>query len=141
MKVGFTGTQKGTTSKQIVELMDFFESNQISEFHHGDCIGADYQADLAGKSYDLPIILHPPTNPKKRAFCEGYSEIREEKPYLVRNRDIVDESDMLVACPGGPEEPRSGTWSTIRYAHKQGKEVLIFMPEEGDFVVIQGDKS
>jgi len=79
-----------------------------------------------------PLLSILPQIQKKRAFCEGYSEIREEKPYPVRNRDIVDESDMMVACPGGPEELRSGTWSTIRYAHKQGKEVLILMPEEDE---------
>lgn len=128
MRVGFTGTSKGTTVEQINKLLDFFESTKISEFHHGDCIGADFHAHLVAHTLGVSIIIHPPTNLIKRAFCEG--TIREEKPYLKRNKDIVNETDLLIACPDGPEKLRSGTWSTIRYAYKQGKKVLIFMPTD-----------
>ena len=40
-----------------------------------------------------------------------------------------DETDMLVACPKGPEEVRSGTWSTVRFARKRGKRIVIIMPD------------
>ena len=55
--------------------------------------------------------------------------MREEKPYLDRNKDIVDETNILMACPNKAEEvQRSGTWSTVRYARKVGKAVLIVYP-------------
>lgn len=53
----------------------------------------------------------------------------DRKPNLVRNKDIVESTDVLLACPKGPEELRSGTWSTVRLARKQGKRVVIFWPD------------
>lgn len=56
--------------------------------------------------------------------------VHEPRPPLERNRDVVDASDVLLACPGGmAEEQRSGTWATIRYARKAGKPVVIVWPD------------
>lgn len=45
------------------------------------------------------------------------------------NREIVDNSDLLLACPPVPvEEPRSRTWAAVRYARKCGKPVLVVYP-------------
>lgn len=55
--------------------------------------------------------------------------VLEPKPYLVRNKDIVNASEGMLAAPRGPEELRSGTWSTIRYARKCRKKVLIMWPD------------
>lgn len=51
------------------------------------------------------------------------------RPPLERNRTIVDECEVLVACPAGPEVTRSGTWSTIRYARRIGRPVVIIYPD------------
>jgi len=60
----------------------------------------------------------------------GGEEFREPKPPLVRNRDIVDECDLLVACPGSDhEELRSGTWACIRYARKVKRKTIIIWPD------------
>jgi outer membrane protein insertion porin family len=48
---------------------------------------------------------------------------------LDRNRAIVDSCDVLIACPKGPEEQRSGTWATVRYARKQKKRIVIIWPD------------
>jgi predicted Rossmann fold nucleotide-binding protein DprA/Smf involved in DNA uptake len=54
----------------------------------------------------------------------------EKKPYLDRNKDIVRVSIGLIAAPKtNKEEQRSGTWSTVRYATKTGKP-LIILPRE-----------
>jgi hypothetical protein len=52
------------------------------------------------------------------------------KPYLVRNHEIVDDSQVLIAAPKEfTEQLRSGTWATIRYARKIGRTVRIVFPD------------
>jgi hypothetical protein len=130
---GFTGTKNGMTCRQKTAFGKIaIHLRDGSEFHHGDCVGADEEAHdivaVVRESYVINIICHPPINPKARALtdCNKY---RKKKPYLDRNRDIVDESDVLIAAPKSLcEELRSGTWATIRYARRQGKPVIILDP-------------
>ncbi len=64
-----------------------------------------------------------------RNFSKG-DETRKPKPYLKRNHDIVDESDILIGFPSSEEERlRSGTWATVRYARKTGKRIYIIFPD------------
>lgn len=125
--VGFTGTQDGMTEEQATRFELIIISSIIAEFHHGDCIGADADAHDMVAEHGVKIVIHPPDIPMKRAFRKG--TILPEKPYLVRNRDIVDASDVLLATPReNYEQRRSGTWSTIRYAQKCGKSILLIWP-------------
>lgn len=126
--VGFTGTQKGLTVAQRRAIGLRFELDQPDEVHHGDCIGADAEVhDLAGLVH-AHIVVHPPRDPKKRAFLVG-AEMRDALPYHDRNAAIVHECDVLFAAPGGTKEQiRSGTWSTMRRAVKAGVPVLAFWP-------------
>lgn len=129
--VGFTGTQNGMTDHQKEEFRRLILRLNPIEFHHGDCIGADADAHIMVMllfDLDCPIIIHPPSNPSKRANLSG-GVLLPEKPYLARNRDIVDSSEILVATPATTEEQvRSGTWSTIRYAQRTGKKVHTIYP-------------
>lgn len=128
MKIGFTGTQEGATIDQARILWSYLRFAHPSEFHHGDCNGADEVAHYIAKSLGIRIVGHPPTNPKKRAFCDC-DEWREPKPYLERNHDIVNEALAMVGMPKGrDEELRSGTWATIRYARKLGTPIEIIYP-------------
>ena len=140
MHVGFTGTQRGMSVNQlravkailaVISLVDDHDQ-QYLRFHHGDCIGADAQAhDIAVAEGYIPII-HPPIDDKKRAFCEALrpQNIRNPKPYLERNHDIVDDCSLLIATPGEvTEQLRSGTWATIRYARKIGRALAIIYPD------------
>ena len=124
---GFTGTQEGMTSQQKSRVAECFA--RVKELHHGDCVGADATADDIAHGMQIRVVIHPPVNHSKRAWCK-YDEIFEEKDYLVRNRDIVDSSDFLIATPKEEvgEELRSGTWSTVRYARKKGKLVFVVRP-------------
>ena len=128
--LGFTGTQVGMTENQKYMFRDFVDRHQPAEFHHGDCVGADAEAHAIVRSC-VPccvIILHPPENQSKRAWCDADVSMRS-KPYLERNHDIVDSCHNVVACPGQATEVlRSGTWATIRYARKQAKQLVIFLP-------------
>lgn len=74
------------------------------------------------------MCIHPPDNPVKRAFCRGDEE-RRQLPYLVAHRAIVNDTDRLIAAPGGPERVRAGTWYTVRYAADQGRHITIIWPD------------
>jgi hypothetical protein len=113
MIVGFTGTRKGMTHTQRVQVVNILSGLQPDAFHHGGCVGADAEAHALADRLRIPTEIRPP------------------KPYLERNHDIVDESDVLIATPGQVNEVRrSGTWATIRYARKQDTTVLLVLPEE-----------
>ena len=129
IKYGFTGTRSGLNDTQKHKLIELFENDLKSnsvELHHGDCVGADKDVHEICEKYSINIIIHPPTDNKLRSFC--YSDnIYKELPYLQRNKKIVDETDILIACPFSEQEQlRSGVWSTIRYAKKKNKTVIIF---------------
>ena len=129
MKLGSTGTQEGMTYPQRDKVITFL--SLIDELHHGDCVGSDEQMHTMARGLgNIWIVVHPPLNSTKRAFCIG-DVIKPEKPYIPRNHDIVDATDFIVASPKGyVEELRgSGTWATIRYAKKIGKPLIIIFPD------------
>jgi len=133
MKIGFTGTKIGMTDKQQVTVERMLHwLNMMSadnEFHHGACIGSDYLAGIAAHDRGFKVVLHPPINKSCMAACYA-DETRPARPYLVRNHDIVDETDILIATPKGfDEELRSGTWATIRYARKLNRQIFIIWPD------------
>lgn len=134
MRLGFTGTQQGMTQNQKEVVEDLLVSilTAVTEFHHGDCIGADEDAANIVRTFCMDmteVVCHPPDEERKR--CHFKSDVfRVKKPYIERNHDIVDETDMLIACPNGSSEVlRSGTWATIRYARKEGKPFVIIYPD------------
>lgn len=131
MKVGFTGTQQGMNRSQLEELRRFLQQIEASELHHGDCIGADAQAHAIAMALGMRVVIHPPINPTKRAFCKG-NETLPELDYMQRNYRIVDSTDMLIAAPKTDYfQLRSGTWATVRYSVKQEKYTLVLLPSGG----------
>jgi len=138
MILGITGTQKGITKKQLKTFIDLLIELNIDEMHHGDCIGADYDAHMFCRKYknNTKIIVHPPIDDKKRANCEG-DVILDPKKYLQRNHDIVDTCNLLIGFPyTGTEVTRSGTWATIRYARKIRKDYMLIFPN-GELSIIE----
>lgn len=155
MKLGFTGTQSGMNSFQSHEVKKLFNLLDPDEFHHGDCIGADTEAHwmfiyyhIENNTKERKIVVHPPTNDGKASFlwvidkwpahikeklrnCQFklLIETREPFAYLLRNQDIVRETEKLVATPKEMEHTlRSGTWATVRFGWKQKKEVIVIPP-------------
>ncbi len=132
--VGFTGTQQGMTDLQKYQLALRIEKlileNGAIYFHHGDCIGADEESHHIAIGLGLKVIVHPCDINAKRAYCTLNVEFcYSSKPPLDRNKDIVNQSDILLAAPKGRiEELRSGTWSTVRFAKKQKKPFEIINP-------------
>jgi len=129
-RFGFTGTRHGMTDAQKSALFSYLHGSS-GEFHHGDCVGADSEAhDIANECGYCPII-HPPVDPSHRAWREVPAHLmRQEKTHFARNRDIVDETTALIATPfETTEQPKGGTWYTVRYARKQGKTVVLILPD------------
>ncbi len=137
MIAGFTATRKGMRFPQMRFLIAFFQCRTVDEFHHGDCLGGDAEAHfLAHYNRVHKIIIHPPDNPIFRAFCNKlfpseFTEVRPTFGYIIRNTHIVNEGrDLLIACPFESNEIiRSGTWTTVRYAKKISRPVLIVCPD------------
>lgn len=128
MKVGFTGTRDGCTSGQLVAVQLWLMSHPADEYHHGDCRGADDVFFRLVRQYPGVTHAHPCDIPSERAFTQS-AVIHPALRPLARNRVIVDACDVLLACPKGPEELRSGTWATIRDARKKGKRIVVFYPD------------
>lgn len=119
------------TKAQVVTFRRLVEDINPTEFHHGDCVGADEKAHNIVRQVlaDCTIFIHPPKNSSKRAGCEG-DFVFAVKEYLERNKDIVNGTDRMIATPQEFEEQqRSGTWSTVRYAEKCGTIVYVILPD------------
>lgn len=136
MTLGFTGTSYGMTQQQRVTVRWLLQKLNVTELHHGDCIGADVQIDI--DIYLLTaarVTVHPPTDFKKRAFCHGNrSTVCEAKPYLKRNWSIVYAGvDGLIAAPKDFVEPKNkrnqGTWTTVSYARRAKRHIWIVLPD------------
>jgi hypothetical protein len=135
LAAGFSGTRGGLTSFQRQNLMDLLVELSPEVAHHGDCVGADAELHIFCVGLRIKLHVHPPDNPRWRAFSHLFYDgdlivgVEEEKPFITRNRDIVDACDYLVAAPRGPEERRSGTWATIRHARGLRLPVFLLHPD------------
>ncbi len=128
MKIGFTGTREGMTPAQKQQLHSILQSYRGGEFHHGDCVGADIEAEEIALACGLTVVVHPPLNRQYRAFSK--QPALTPKDYMVRNRDIVHASDVLLAAPKEAKElQRGGTWSTWRYAQQMRKPTTLVYPD------------
>lgn len=133
IRLGFTGTGSPITDHQRLALRQLFVwvdslANRV-ELHHGDCINADAEAHKVAAQLDWRIVIHPPTNPRRRAWCES-RHILPTGEYLARNKDIVRAGEhFLVAVPRDfAEERRSGTWHAVRYARSLRRPIYYVWP-------------
>ncbi|NJN63546.1 MAG: hypothetical protein HC882_00835 [Acidobacteria bacterium] len=125
--LGFTGTRIGMTSLQQNTLRDALVGVKI--LVHGNCIGADDQANQIAMDLGIVREIYPSNIPGRREHRSLLGAlVHAPSPPLVRNKRIVKRCDLLFAAPRGPETVRSGTWATIRYARKVGKRILVVMP-------------
>jgi hypothetical protein len=127
MRIGFTGTREGMTDHQKEQFVLKMQDLSPTEFHHGDCEGADAEAhDLVREFFpEVKIVVWPPKSAYRRAFKVG-DETKEPESYLIRDKKIVDTVEYLFGAPKQNNEIiRSGTWTTIRYGRKTGKPVTV----------------
>lgn len=129
---GFTGTHLGMTEPQELVFRRLLpRAAPGEEFHHGDCVGSDAQAHQIALEHGFLLVIHPPDDPSRRAFCQVRYKVHDPKPFMRRNEDIVVEASELWATPHRPEAalPRSGTWATVRRARKKGIHITIIWPD------------
>ena len=124
---GFTGSREGMTQLQSDEVQRLIQLLD-GKFHHGDCVGADFQAHRFAELNDkLEIVIHPPVKTSLRAYCKN-GVVLPPKEYLKRNKDIVDACGWLIAAPKDRVQ-KGGTWWTINYARMTGTKVVVVYPD------------
>lgn len=101
-----------------------------AELHHGDALGADAEMHTLAREAGVRIVVHPANVPRHRAFSDG-DRVHPPRAKTVRDRAVVDASDILLATPASPDVdgPDSGTWYTIQYALFVGCSVVVVWPD------------
>lgn len=125
--IGFTGTRDGMTNDQYIEVKRLLAGFDPDLVRHGDCVGADEEFHQISQQLGLNITIHPPIEARLRAYCQG-GTILKPKEYLVRDRDIVEMSDLLIAAPKS-QLRKGGTWYTIGIADELKKECWVVWPD------------
>lgn len=129
MEIGITATRMGLHPSQQRVLRGMLRELVVDRLHHGDCVGGDAASHRIAHELNIPVTVHPPTNPQARSYCEigPYDILLPRKPYIERNHDIVLATQLLIALPDGPEHKnkRSGTWATYRFARTQGRKAVV----------------
>ena len=131
MKIAIVGSRRYENKKKIKDFIF-----KIKQEKGEDTIivsgGAKDGADKYAKKYSLELGLqyeeYPPSHFSHNLFCplseSWYGKPYSVKNYHVRNKIIAGTSDYIVAfIPNG--EKSSGTESTINYAKKFDKKVII----------------
>ncbi len=133
MRVGFTGTRDGMTKAQLAAFRRKFAGVGAEVFRHGYCVGADEEAAVAVVAHHPEVVvLGHPSSVRDMTSGDALDCCDDTLPPrgpLTRNKHIVDGCETLIACPKGPEETRSGTWSTVRYARKKRRRIVIIWPD------------
>ncbi len=129
--IGFTGSRRGPTEDQVESLRKVLdELGNVTAAHHGDAEGADAAFHKVCLERQIPVEIHPPRDEKDRAYCEGAVRVHEARDFRAQGQAIVNACKLLIAMPDGYKEKlRSGTWTTIRYARKIARKILIIWPD------------
>lgn len=133
MIIGFTGSRTGMTpitSRMVAEIVRMIKDHAPCTGLHGDCIGADADFDQICKDAGMVTKIRPCTFESMRANCDA-EEIAEPMAPMQRNRDIVGDADVMIACPPNFEEIKrgSGTWATIKFTRRAEKPLYIVYPD------------
>lgn len=135
MILGFTGSRSGMTADQIVVVRRLLLELKPTKVVHGDCYGSDnefHQLVTLLRSAQLLPDVKIKTRPSNLSTSCNNNADETEIPVapLVRDKLIVADADKMLATPA-QNLPilRSGTWTTIRYAHQTGKVIYIITPD------------
>jgi hypothetical protein len=127
-QVGVTGSRAGITDAQDRRALELLDDLKPTWLHHGDCVGADEALHRIAQHLGISIGIHPPKAETYRAWLIGNSAW-PARPYLKRDQEIVDYSEILIAFPRSRETKSSGTWATFRMAREAGKPRIAVLPD------------
>ena len=103
-KIGIIGTRRRNSSEAFKKIKEaFFEVYEDGDYLvSGGCPkGGDRCAEKLAKDYGIPIVIY---FPKWKKYGKGAG--------FVRNADIADNSDCLIACVS--KDRTGGTEDTIK---------------------------
>lgn len=127
LHLGFTGTRHGMSPAQharmLLELDRLIDLDEMTNAHHGCCVGADAQFHAAVR--DIPcvcVVGHPGPDWPDGDLCDRslqFDALIRPRPHMQRNREIVADSKVMLAAPFEDEpQMRGGTWKTIGMARR-----------------------
>lgn len=136
--IGFTGTRHGMSPPQLAvttEIVQSLVAGHVATIggrwiaHHGDCVGADSQFhDIVRPLVGSFVVAHPAAVARQWQANRDADVVRARMLPTARNIVIVAESTIVVATPyEDVEQPRGGTWSTIRMERAADRPLAIVL--------------
>lgn len=123
------------TVQHVIQMLPLKPGDSLAS---GGAYGVDTVAARAALDRGFELRLVVPA----ASFNEALLKLRSDSPirldqappgadrsesYMRRNEQLVAGADVLLAFPLTPiERLRSGTWATIRRAHKAGVQVRLY---------------
>jgi hypothetical protein len=124
-----TGTRDGMKADQLIALDKLLAELKVKRINHGDCVGVDAEAHGLAKVQGIKTYVYPPLKDEFRARCQEPSFRALPNSYFARNREMVQDCDVVIAIPKLMQEmPKGGTWYTVRHARKLKVPTWIIWP-------------
>jgi len=124
MKLAVIGSRNFNSYPLVEKTLDEFPAIEL--IVSGGAKGADQLAERYAKERNIPVQL----------FRPDYNQFESKVAPIVRNRQIVDHADYVVAFWDGKSH---GTGSVIEYAKKNRKQLKIIAYGEPE--KIESEKS
>jgi len=113
MKLGVVGSRLFDDYDFVKDkILKTFDINEVDTIVSGGAKGVDTLGERFAEEFNLKKDI---TKPDWKKYGKGAA--------FIRNGDIVNNSDYLIAFP---IKESGGTWDTIRKAEKAGKKVVVF---------------
>ena len=112
MRVAIVGSRKFYDFYHVVKVMrDFRKEHEVEAIISGKAFGADFLGEMYARSRGINFIGH-----------QANWELHGRSAGMIRNLDIVEDSDEVIAFWDGKSK---GTQNTISVTQDKGKKVHI----------------
>jgi len=134
MIVGITGTRFGMSSEQNIAFVELINILKPTVLVDGCCTGVDEECFLIARNLKIKTVGRPGysalTQENINEFRSSYQRdiMHPSKTHFARNRDIVNESQIIIAIPYELNN-KGGTNYTIQYTIKMEKPLYVILRE------------